>query len=271
MEVLDNKNTTPSTEERTTPPTVGPLGKVFIVCGKIILGIFLAGWLLTALGLLIGFVSLMAIGDIWAEYLALPLEGLSPVVFAGLICAICVLFMGVVADLGFSLIRSKRVNFKRLVVGGGIWLIFLLWLIFAAIRNVDEWVMWAQKSEAKIELWERNLDEWEDSFERQWKSALLSAEGNKTHITLHLDDLGDYLKLEALCEEFDELYRYDDYIMEFLFEGGEVVIDVEISVEGELITRHTTITTPSGVTNLSVSVNKHTNNCIDYNIHQENI
>lgn len=269
MEILDDNKTQPATQGQTATPSVGPLGRVVIIGGKIILGLFLAGWLLSALGLLVGFVTLMAIGDIWAEYLMLPLEGLSPVVFAGLICAVIVLFMGIVADLGFSLIRSKRVNIKRLAVGCGIWVIFFLWLIFAAVRNADEWVIWAHESEAKIEQWERDFDEWEESFDRQLESTHcnpLLLEGGEVNMTFCLDDLSDYLKLEELCEEFDELYRYDDTIINHLIKGEMVTIDVALSQENNIVTRTTTITLPSTTKSMTVKVNKHTNNCVDYKI-----
>lgn len=275
---------TPSSHTTTTPPpthppttkdipSVGPLGRVIIIGGKIILGLFLAGWLLTAIGLLVGFVSLVAIGDVWTEYLALPLEGISPVVFAGLICAVVVLFMGIVADLGFSLLRCKRINLKRLVVGGVIWLIFLLWLVFAGVRNINNWVVWAHESEAKIEQWDREFDEWEERFEEQLESTLfnpttLLIDGTDTHLTFYLNDLGDSLKLEKLCEEFDELYRYDDTILNHLIKGDEVVVDVAMSQKNNTITRNTTITTPAGVTTINVSVDKCSGNCLDYKINQ---
>lgn len=263
--------TTPQPHQHPTPShsTIGPLGRVFIVCAKILLGIFLAGWVLTAIGLLVGFVSLMAIGDIWTEYLPLPLEGMSPVVFAGLVCAVIVLFMGIVADLGFSLIRGKKVNIRGLVIGGVIWLIFLLWLIFACVRNANYWVVWAHESEAKIEQWERDFDEWEDRFEEQLEWAIinpstLSGDGADIHLIYNLNDLGDSLKLEKLCEEFDELYRYDDYILGYLIKGEEVIINIDISQKDNILTRNTTITTPSGVTTIDVNIDGHTGHLLDY-------
>ena len=263
-------NTTPKPEAPKSE--VGTLGHIVIICGKVILGFMLAVWILAALGVLIGCLSLMFIGDVWAEYMALPIEGISPVVFAGLVCAVVVLFMGIVADLGFRLIAGRRINFRKLAVGGVVWLIFLVWLIFASFRNIDNWVIWAHQSEAKIEQWERNLEEFEDEFEDRLESALLgvptsmAGEGNDTHITIQLDDLGDTLKLERLCEEFDELYLYDDYIEAFLLGGEEVTIDVAISVENDIVTRNTTITTPGGVTNITVDIDRKTNNLLQYKI-----
>lgn len=254
-------------------PEVGTLGRIVIVGGKIILGIMLACWILAAIGILVGFVTLMAVGDIWAEYMALPIEGISPVVFAGLICAVIVLFMGVVADLGVRLIAGRRINLRKLAVAGVVWLIFVLWLIFASVRNIDNWVVWAHHSEAKIEQWERDFEEFEENLEEQLETILynpthLLVEGGNYRLTYNLHELADTLKLEKLCEEFDELYRYDDYITGFLINGQEVTIDVDINVEGDVVNRNTTITTPAGVTNISVKVDRKTNNCLYHKINQ---
>lgn len=262
--------TTP--QNQTQQPEVGTLGRVVITVGKVLLGIMLAVWILAAIGLLVGFVALVAIGDIWAEYLALPLDGISPVVFAGLVCAVIVLFMGIVADLGFKLISGRRVNLRKLAVSGVVWLIFFLWLIFASIRNTDNWVIWAQQSKTKIEQWERDFDQWEDNFEEQLESAIFNptlVDGAETHLTFYLYDLGDSLKLEKLCEEFDELYRYDDHIIGLLVDGTEVVIDVTMSQKDNIISRQTTITTPTGVTTINVSVDRCSGNLMDYKTNQQ--
>lgn len=260
-----------TTQPATIESGVGPLGKVFIVCAKVLLGIFLAGWILAAIGLLIGFVTLIAIGDIWAEYLTLPLEGISPVVFAGLVCAVVVLFMGIVADLGWRLIAGRRVNLRKLAVSGVVWLIFFLWLIFTSVRNADNWVIWAHESTIKIEQWERDFELWEERLEEQLEDAIFNptlVDGAETHLTFYLYELGDSLKLDKLCEEFDELYRYDDHIIGFLIDGKEVVIDVVISQQDNEISRQTTITTPSGTTTINVSLDGR-GKLIDYKTNQQ--
>lgn len=262
------------TQPTTPQPEVGVLGRIVIVGGKIILGVMLAVWILAAIGLLVGFVTLMAIGDIWADYLALPLEGISPVVFAGLVCAVIVLFMGIVADLGFRLIAGRRVNLRKLAVAGVVWLIFLLWLIFASVRNVDNWVVWAHLSEAKIEQWEQEFDKWEDNLEEQLESAIFNptlADGAETNLTFYLYDLGDSLKLEKLCEEFDELYRYDDHILGYLIDGKDVVIEVVISQENNIVTRKTTITTPDGVTLINARVDRVSGKLLEYKSEINNV
>ncbi len=271
MEILnEEKKGNDKPEGGTTPqPQTGSLGRLIILGGKIILGIMLTGWILTAIALVVGCVALIAVGDIWAEYVALPLEGISPVVFAGLVCAVVVLFMGIVADIGFRLIAGRKIDLRKLAVAGVVWFIFFLWLIFATVRNADNWVIWAQESEAKIEQWERDFDEWEENLEERLESAIFCPtliDGGDTQLTFYLYDLGDEAKLDRLCEEFDELYRYDDYILGLLIDRQEVVIDVNMALKDNTITRTTTITTPSGVTTVKVQVDKQTGNCINYKI-----
>lgn len=166
MEII-NDNNAPNKSDGNAPAndSVGPLGKAIILCAKIILGIFLAGWFITALGILIGFVTLMAVEAEWSQMVVM--DGISPVVFAGLVCAVIVLAMGIIGDIGISLLRSKRINLKRVGIGVVVWIIFFLWLIFAAVRNIDNWTEWAIQSEEKIELWEERFEE---RFERHFES-----------------------------------------------------------------------------------------------------
>lgn len=266
---IPNTTPKPAAPKPAAPkPEVGLLGHIVIVGGKIILGIMLACWILAAIGILVGFVTLMAVGDIWAEYLTMPIEGISPVVFAGLVCAVIVLFMGIVADLGVRLIAGRRISLRKLAVAGVIWLIFVLWLIFASVRNIDNWVIWAHESEAKIEQWERDFEDFEERLEEQLENTIFNptlVDGSETKLTFYLYELGDTLKLEKLCEEFDELYRYDEYITNFLINDKEVVINVTLSQEDNVIMRKTTITTPSGVTTINVSVERGTGKLLKYN------
>lgn len=248
------------TKPTTTPPQtpkqtdnnnsgVGPLGKVIIVCAKVLLGIFLAGWLLTALGILVGFVSLAAIGEEWAN--VVPMDGVSPIVFAGLICAVVVLFMGIVADLGFSLIRCKRINLKRLLTAAIIWVVFLLWLIFAAIRNADNWAEWAYRSEAQFELWEEEIEAWEDRVEGEWEDAVINMRGVEewdSTYTLTFDGFEGAMRFESFCERFEEMGPYEDRLEWHLLRGGKVDVKIENHYEGDRMYRTITISSPDGDT-----------------------
>ncbi len=251
--------TTPHTPTTPATPTrkVGPLGQIFIVVGKVILGFMLAGWLLTALCLIIAFVTLMAIGDMWADYLALPLEGMSPVVFAGLVCAVIALFMGIVGDLGFRLIAGRKVNFRKLFAGGIIWLIFFLWLLFSTVRNADEWVIWANETELKMEQHEREFEEWEESFDEQWERAVLdmTTEGDlNTSATFELDGFEGAMRWEHICDSFEELDPYEDKIQALLLSGKKATVEISNTIENGVMMRTILLTTPSGTTTLKNSV-----------------
>ena len=251
-------NTTPQTPTTTAPTQkVGPLGQIFIIVGKVILGLMLAGWLLTALSLVVAFVVLMAIGDMWADYLALPLEGMSPVVFAGLICAVIALFMGIVGDLGYRLIAGRKVNFRKLAAGCIIWLIFFLWLLFSTLRNADEWVIWANETELKMEQFERDFEVWEDDFDEQWESAVLDmpTDGDlNSTATFELDGFEGAMRWEHICERFDELDPYEDNIQALLLSGKKATVEISNTLENGVMMRTILLTTPSGTTTLKNSV-----------------
>ena len=244
MEYYAPKSATPTDTPQTT---TAPLVKLIAVCAKILLGIFLAGWFLVAIGLLIGFVWLMAIGTQW-DFVVMT-DGLSPVVFAGLVCAVIVLFMGIVGDVGLSLLRSKPVNLSRLCVGTGIWVIFLIWLTFATVRNIDDWSEWAYRSEKQIELWEEELEEWEERVEREWEETLLQLEGvdtwQSTH-TFELEGVADIARFEIIQERFEEVEPYEDRVVLRLLKGEKVTITISNNIEGDRCFRSVVITTNDG-------------------------
>lgn len=244
-------STPPQAPKQTTDNNsgVGVLGKVIIVCAKVLLGIFLAGWLLAALGVLVGFISLAAIGEEWAG--VVPIDGVSPIVFAGLVCAVVVLFMGIVADLGFSLIRCKRINLKRLVVAGVIWVVFLLWLVFAAIRNADNWAEWAYRSETQFELWEEEIEAWEDRIEGEWEGAVINMRGVEewdSTYTLSFDGFEGAMRFDSFCERFEEMEPYEERLELHLLCGGKVDVKIENHFEGDRMYRTITISSPDGDT-----------------------
>lgn len=244
MEYYTPKSATPTDTPKTT---TAPLVKLIAVCAKILLGIFLAGWFLVAIGLLIGFVWLIAIGTQW-NAVVIP-DGLSPVVFAGLVCAVVVLFMGIVGDVGLSVLRSKPINLSRLCVGTGIWVIFLVWMTFATVRNIDDWSEWAYRSERQIELWEEELEEWEERVEREWEETLLQLEGINTWQSTHtfeLEGIADIVGFEIITERFEEIEPYEDRVVLRLLKGEKVTITISNNIDGDRCFRSVVITTSDG-------------------------
>ena len=236
-------------------PDTHPLVKLVVVCAKILLGIFLAGWLLVAIGLLFGFVWLMAIGTHWDTVVAV--EGISPVVFAGLVCAVIVLFMGIVGDVGFSILRSKPINLSRLCIGTGIWVIFLIWLTFATVRNIDNWSEWAHNSERVFEQWEEELESWEERLENDWEKALLCLEGINTWQSSHTFELEGFegiARYEVIQERFEEMEPYEDRIELRLLKGEKVTITISHNIENDRCFRSIVIATEDGDTRLTTQL-----------------
>lgn len=252
------------TAQPTAKPQVSTLSRIVTTLAKVLLGIFLAGWVVTAIGLLVGFVTLMALGDAWSQHI--PIDGISPIVFVGLVCAVIVLFMGIVADLIFRLIAGRKVQLRHLAVAGLVWLFFLLWLVFVSVRSVDKWAAWGIESRLKLEQWEESINNWTDAFEEDVEEFADKITVDSQTITLELNTPFDAIKFGILCEEFDELYRYDEEVIKKLVKGKEVTVQVEAQREGDIITRTTTITTPDKVDIVTVCLDCTTGTPIHHEI-----
>lgn len=252
-----------------TPPQANynGCGQIAVTILKVIGWALGIGWLLVAFGLLLSFITLVVIGEFEATYVS-DIEGFSPVVFAGLICAVIVLGMGIAADLWFKLLRSKRVNLRNLLTSGVVWLIFAVWLGIAGVRNWNNWQIWANQVEYKFEQWEDELDNWAEELEEKVESLTEGAVSNTHSINFNLKGLPGIMKLERLCEEFDELYRVDEEIEAFLLWGDEVIVGVAASKQDNIVSRTTTITTPKGVKILSVSIDNTTGKCLKYEVNE---
>lgn len=239
-------------------------------------------WLVAAIGLLIAFIILVCVGFFDTTYLTGYSGMSSPVLFGGLVCAVCVLFMGIVADVWFRLLRGKPISWRKVLVSGIIWLIFTIWLGIATLRNAEKWSLWAYEAEHRVELWEDEVDNWsdnleesieswEDNFESQmeiWEDSfenqmdhleeqmenleeqlelgLEATENWDSTLTINLKGGLDILKLERLCTRFNELYLHDTAIERELYNGREVIIRLRHTMENGSFVRKAEIETEDG-------------------------
>ena len=252
-----------------TPPQANynGCGQIAVTILKVIGWIIGIGWLSVAFGLLLSFIVLVVIGEFEAAYVS-DIECFSPVIFAGLICAVLVLGMGILADLWFKLLRGKRVNLRNLLLSGVVWLIFAVWLGIAGVRNGESWHLWADQVETRIEQWEDELEDWIEELEEEVESLTEGAVSNTHSINFNLKGLPGIMKLERLCEEFDELYRVDEEIEGLLIRGKEAEVNIAISQAGNIVSRTTTVTTSKGVKILSVSIDDTTGKCLKYEVNE---
>lgn len=257
-----------------TPPQTNNngCGQILITILKVIGWAIGIGWLLTAFGLLLSFIMLVAIGKFESTYIT-DIEGFSPVVFAGLICAVIVLGMGIMADLWFKLLRSKRVNLRNLLISGVVWLIFFSWLCVVGVRNGHNWHLWADQVEYRLEHWEEEIDEWAEDIEdwaeeleEEMENLTVGAVSSTHSINFELKGFPGIMKLERLCEKFDELYRVDEEIERFLLRGEDVDINITISQQDNTISRSTAITTPKGRKVLNINLDSTTGTCLKYEV-----
>lgn len=156
MEIINDNNASAPKPTSTTP--FHTIGRIVVVCVKVLLGIFLFGWTLAAVAVLVSFISLIAVGVFDPAVVAPYYGGTSLAVIAGLVCAVVVLFMGIVGDVGFTLLRGKPLNLRRLGVSAIVWLIFLVWACVSVVINIPHVEYWGEQIEQKVEQLEEKIE-----------------------------------------------------------------------------------------------------------------
>ena len=154
------------------------VAQILAVVVKIVGWIIGIGMVAIAFGLVVSFITVLIVGKYDADYISCGFEGLSPVVFAGLVCALIALAIGIVADVWFKVLLHKRVNNRNLVIGGIVWLIFAGWLGFVSVKNFDNWEQWAEQIDDNIELWEERMELWGEDFEKRFEEDAKRLEQN---------------------------------------------------------------------------------------------
>lgn len=234
MEIIEDNNS-PSTQPRqsgqsnnggdTTTP-LHPLGQVVVVCAKIVLGLFLFGWLLAAVGVLVGFISLMTVGAFESAYIGF--EGTSPVVFAGLVCAVVVLFMGIVADVGFTLLRGKQINLRRLGIGAIVWVIFLVWTCVLAVTNIGKWEHWGEQVEWQMELFEERIEGRMERFD----AIMENCEESDNGLIFNFEGRSDLVSFAICADKMDLPDDVEDLVYLKLSQNQDVEVRIEWADKG---------------------------------------
>lgn len=242
------QTTTPTPSNNTPNDNTTALGRVFKTCLLIVGWVVGISWLLAAMGLLIAFIVLLAIGEFDSMWLT-GYEGLSPVVFCGLICAVVVLFMGIVADVWFKLLMRKRINPKGLIAAVIIWFVFFGWLCIASVRNADNWLDWSQKAVERVEVWEKQGQIWEEKLDADIES-LFENEGvlewtKSMSYTLKGGLAVD--NFDSLCERFELLESIEDVVGWELVRNRDVAVAIDFCFTGGEMVRHITVTTQKEV------------------------
>ncbi len=281
MEIIEDNNS-PSTQPRqseqssnggdTTTTPLHTLGRIVVVCGKILLGFFFVGWILAALAILISFITLMVMGTL--ESSVISMDGMSPILFAGLVCAVVVLFMGIVGDVVLSLLRSKPINLRKLAVAAVVWLIFFVWLSIGTVRNADKWALWGYQVEARFEQWEAELEAWEEELERSFELnddfwSGMNEWDNSTTFTLDgVDGLSRWAVLE---EHIDQLEDVEDEVERALLKNQKVTIKIEHRLNDGECLRTTTVELPHRtITTTGVSPAKRAAEALPYTPDRQN-
>lgn len=219
MEIINDNNA--STPQPTSTTPFHTIGRIVVVCAKVLLGIFLFGWTLAAVAVLVSFISLIAVGVFDPAVVAPYYSGTSLAVIAGLVCAVVVLFMGIVSDVGFTLLRGKPLNLRRLGVSAIVWLIFLVWTCVSVVINIPHVEYWGEQIEQKVE-------QLEEKIEGKIEEVENLAEGSEgTHMSFEFCGRKDIVSFAIWTDKID----LPDDIEELVFLKLTQDQDVKITTE----------------------------------------
>lgn len=200
-----------TTEEPKTAPQSTPqhtqnqgcmhsLGEVVRFCLKAMAWIFLVGWILAGLCVIIGIITLTAT-DAALVGMDGQFSGVSPIGFSALLCGSWLMFMIAVAYLLICLLRHKRVSGKSLLIMGIIWLFLTIWAWFGLGRNISNWEQWGYDVEYNMEQFEERIEDWAERYE--------------DNVEMRMESLEDQLErnMEAFEEDMEQFEESMDKII----------------------------------------------------------
>lgn len=168
------------------------LGEVVRFCLKAIVWIFLVGWILVGLGVVIGIITLTAT-DAALVGMDGQFGGVSPIGFSALLCGSWLMFMIAVAYVLICLLRHKRVSGKSLLIMGVIWLFLTIWAWFGLGRNISNWEQWGYDVEYNMEQFEERIEDWAERYEDNVEMRMESLEYNMEALEDSMNALVDAL------------------------------------------------------------------------------
>lgn len=174
-------------------------GEVVRFCLKAMAWIFLVGWILAGLGVVIGIITLTAT-DAALVGMDGQFSGVSPIGFSALLCGSWLMFMIAVAYLLICLLRHKRVSGRSLLIMAIIWLFLTIWAWFGLGRNISNWEQWGYDVEYNMEQLEERIEDWAERYEENVEMRMESLEYNMEALedsmdafVNALDDSMDYI------------------------------------------------------------------------------
>ena len=174
-------------------------GEVVRFCLKAMAWIFVVGWILAGLCVIIGIIALTAT-DAALVGMDGQFSGVSPIGFSALLCGSWLMFMIAVAYLLICLLRHKRVSGKSLLIMAIIWLFLTIWAWFGLGRNISNWEQWGYDIDYNMEQFEERIEDWAERYEDNVEMRMESLEYN----------------MEALEDSMDALVNALDDSMDYI-------------------------------------------------------
>ncbi len=164
------------------------LGEVIRFCLKAMAWIFVVGWILAGLCVIIGIIALTAT-DAALVGMDGQFSGVSPIGFSALLCGSWLMFMIAVAYLLICLLRHKRVSGKSLLIMGIIWLFLTIWAWFGLGRNISNWEQWGYDIDYNMEQLEEHIEDWAEQFENDIERDMEAFEEEMEQLEDNLDNI----------------------------------------------------------------------------------
>ena len=172
-EGCEQPESTNHTQTQTTQTTQNKgclytLGRIVVFCLKVLAVLFLVGWILGGLGLIVGIIALLTTDAALTGGVAF--SGVSPIGFTALLCGSILVFMASVAYLLICLLGHKKVSGRTMLFAGILWLLLTVWAWVGMGTNLSNWESWGYSVEQNAENWAERIEEWAEQFENKLES-----------------------------------------------------------------------------------------------------
>ncbi len=165
------------------------LGRIVVFCLKVLAVLFLVGWILGGLGLIIGIIVLLTTDAALTG--GVVFSGVSPIGFTALLCGSILVFMASVAYLLICLLGHKRVSGRTMLFAGILWLLLTVWAWVGMGTNLSNWESWGYSVEQNAESWAERIEEWAEQFEEGMEMQMEILEYNMEALEDNMDALDD--------------------------------------------------------------------------------
>ena len=177
----------PATQEAQNQGCLYTLGRIIVFCLKVLAVLFLVGWILGGLGLIVGIIVLLTTDAALTG--GMDFTGVSPIGFTALLCGSILVFMASVVYLLICLLAHKRVSGRTMLFAGILWLLLTVWAWVGMGTNLSNWESWGYSVEQNAENWAERIEEWAEQFEEDMEMQMESLEDSINALDDSIDAL----------------------------------------------------------------------------------